>query len=325
MGDDRDLVVVDGWVGGGPYSKGLMAQTLMATGLSPGQAYSMAAAIARELDSAEEEALSLGRLRAIARATLGQDEGDEVIARYRQRQSLRRLEVPLVILIGGASGVGKSTLATEVAHRLVITRVASTDMVRQVMRAFFSIDLMPAIHYSSFEAGGSVRVPLPREADLSRAGFVEQTKAVAVGISSLIERAIAESQSMIVEGVHLVPGFLDRSRWKDALVLEFVLAVSDRDQHRQRFAVRDWETGGIRPLRRYKEGFPRIRRIQKFILAQTTAHDVPVIDNVAIDDTVKQVMRMTLDAVGRHMHLDEADKRGDGTAPLKSGAPIPIE
>ena len=221
MPDDREPVVIDG-LGGSPYSKGLMAQTLMATGLSPVRAYGMAAAVGRELDASSDRALTLGDLRAIARATLGDEEGDEVIAGYRQWRLLRRMEVPLVILIGGATGVGKSTLATEVAHRLGITRVASTDMIRQVMRAFFSIDLMPAIHYSSFEAGESVRVPLPRGTDLSRAGFIEQTETVAVGISSLIERAITEAQSLIVEGVHLVPGFLDRSRWKDALVLEFI-------------------------------------------------------------------------------------------------------
>ena len=309
MADDRELVTLDA-VGGEPYSKGLIAQTLMATGLSPVRAYGMAAAIAHELDNTTDNTLTLGRLRAVARETLGQEEGDEVIARYRQWQSLHRIEVPLVILIGGATGVGKSTLATEVAHRLGITRVASTDMIRQVMRAFFSIDLMPAIHFSSFEAGESVRVPLPRETDLSRAGFIEQTKAVAVGISSLIERAINEAQGMIVEGVHLVPGFLDRTRWKEALVLEFVLSVSDRDLHRQHFAVRDWETGGTRPLLRYDEGFPHIRRIQKYILAQAAVHQVPVIDNVRIDDTVKQVMRMTLEAVGHHMRIDEADEAG---------------
>jgi len=304
MLDDREPTIVDG-AGGAPYSKGLMAQTLMATGLSPVLAYGMAAAVARELERAPDKSLTLGGLRAIARDTLGEAEGDEVIALYRQWQSLRRMEVPLVILIGGATGVGKSTLATEVAHRLGVTRVASTDMVRQVMRAFFSIDLMPAIHYSSFEAGESVRVPVPRETDLSRAGFIEQTKAVAVGISSLIERAINEAQSLIVEGVHLVPGFLDRSRWKEALVLEFVLSVADRDLHRQHFAVRDWETGGVRAMRRYTEALPHIRRIQKYIVAQAAVHHVPVIDNVRIDDAVKQAMRMTLDAVGRHMHLDE--------------------
>lgn len=304
MPDDREPVVVDG-AGGAPYSKGLMAQTLMATGLSPMLAHGMAAAVGRELEASSGKALTLDDLRVIARETLGRSEGDEVIALYRHWRSLHRMEVPLVILIGGTTGVGKSTLATEVAHRLGITRVASTDMVRQVMRAFFSIELMPAIHYSSFEAGESVRVPVPPETDLSRAGFIEQTKAVAVGISSLIERAINEAQSLIVEGVHLVPGFLDRSRWKEALVLEFVLSVADRDLHRQHFAVRDWETGGVRAMRRYTEALPHIRRIQKYIVAQAAVHHVPVIDNVRIDDAVKQAMRMTLDAVGRHMHLDE--------------------
>lgn len=304
MPDDREPVVADG-AGGAPYSKGLMAQTLMATGLSPMLAHGMAAAVGRELEASSGKALTLDDLRVIARETLGRSEGDEVIALYRQWRSLHRMEVPLVILIGGTTGVGKSTLATEVAHRLGITRVASTDMVRQVMRAFFSIELMPAIHYSSFEAGESVRVPVPPETDLSRAGFIEQTKAVAVGISSLIERAINEAQSLIVEGVHLVPGFLDRSRWKEALVLEFVLSVADRDLHRQHFAVRDWETGGVRAMRRYTEALPHIRRIQKYIVAQAAVHHVPVIDNVRIDDAVKQAMRMTLDAVGRHMHLDE--------------------
>jgi 2-phosphoglycerate kinase len=309
MADDNERIIVDD-AGGVPYSRGLMAQTLMAAGLSPVRAYGMAAAIGRGLESADDQALTLGRLRALAHETLGQEEGDEMIARFRQWQSLRRMEVPLVILIGGATGVGKSTLATEVAHRLGITRVASTDMIRQVMRAFFSIELMPAIHYSSFEAAQAMRVPLPSQTDLSRAGFIEQTKAVAVGISSLIERAIDEAQSMIVEGVHLVPGFLDRSRWKEALVLEFVLAVSDIELHRRHFAVRDWETSGIRAMRRYEKGFPHIRRIQKYILAQAASHEVPVIDNVRIDDTVTRVMHMSLDAVGRHMRLDETDARG---------------
>jgi 2-phosphoglycerate kinase len=47
-------------------------------------------------------------------------------------------------------------VATEVAHRLGITRVTSTDFIRQTMRAFFSDEFMPAIHTSSFEAGSAI-------------------------------------------------------------------------------------------------------------------------------------------------------------------------
>jgi len=36
------------------------------------------------------------------------------------------------VLIGGTTGTGKSTVASEVAHRLGITRVTSTDFIREV-------------------------------------------------------------------------------------------------------------------------------------------------------------------------------------------------
>ncbi len=302
MSDD-ELVIVDG-EDDTPYSKGLMAQTLMATGLSPMFAYTIATAVERDLGKTPHRAITLGGLREIAHEVLGCEEGDVLIARYLQWRSLRKMEVPLIILVGGATGVGKSTIATQLAHRLGINRVASTDMVRQVMRAFFSQELMPAIHYSSFEAGESVRVPVATASDLSKMGFIEQTKSVAVGISSLLERATVEGHKMIMEGVHVVPGFIDRSQWRDALVLEFVVAVTDPDRHRRHFAVREWETGGIRPLRRYLDSFAKIRRIQKYILAQAVANDVPVVDNVSIDETVKQVMAMTLHEIGRHMKVE---------------------
>jgi len=280
-----------------PYSKGLMAQTLMATGLAPEQAYAVAAAVERRLRRRGPAALTLAGLREIACEQLGDQQGDVLIARFRQWQRLRRLETPLIVLIGGATGVGKSTLATELAHRLGITRVIGTDMVRQTMRAFFAPELMPAIHTSSFDAASAVRVPVPRETDLSKVGFIEQTKAVSVGIDALIARGIDEAQRMVVEGVHIVPGFLERSRWREALVLEFVLAVSDRDRHRSHFTVRDWETGGIRPLRRYVEHFAQIRRIQKYIVSRAREMDVPVVDGASLDENLSEVLGTILDRV----------------------------
>ena len=125
-----------------------------------------------------------------------------------------------------------------------------------------------------------MRVPVPRETDLTKVGFMEQTKAVCVGIEAIVERGITEAQQMVIEGVHLVPGFLDRSRWREAIVLEFVLAVTDKDRHRSNFTVRDWETGGVRPLRKYVEHFAQIRRIQKYIVGRAESLGVPVIDGV---------------------------------------------
>ena len=282
-----------------PYSKGLMAQSLMATGLSPERAYGLAAAVGRWLLQHGRAALTFEELRPLAAQTLGAEAGEALMVRLAQWRELRRLERPLIILIGGTTGVGKSTMAAQLANRLGIIRVASTDMVRQVMRAFLAPDLMPAIHYSSFECAKAVRIPLRGEVDLARAGFIEQTKTVAVGLEALVARAVDEAQSMILEGVHLVPGFLDRRRWRDALVIEVVVALPDPARHRTNFTARDWQTGGVRPLQKYLEHFAEIRRIQDYILTQATEHGVRVIANESIDDAVREVMDEVLRMVGQ--------------------------
>jgi 2-phosphoglycerate kinase len=309
MIDENSFVVVDPQATL-PFSKGLMAQSLMSTGLPPELAYDVAAAVERYLQRTGGAAVTLARLRTIACDTLGQVEGNALISSFVQWQQLWRLERPLIILIGGTTGVGKSTLASQVAHRLGIVRISSTDTIRQVMRAFFSVDLMPAIHTSSFDAAAAVRVPMPRGTDLSKMGFIEQTKDVCVGIDAVVERALEEAQSIILEGVHVVPGFLDHSRWHDALVLEFVLSIADPDRHRSHFAVREFETGGVRPLQRYLAHFAQIRRIQKYILARASQYNVTVVDNRDIDAAVKTVMTAILQAVSEsHRSADEQGAR----------------
>ena len=84
---------------------------------------------------------------------LGDEGGPRAVRQLRRFRDLQELDLPVILLVGGGTGTGKSTVATEVAYRLGITRVTSTDFVRQTMRAFFSKEFMPSIHYSSFEAG----------------------------------------------------------------------------------------------------------------------------------------------------------------------------
>ena len=59
---------------------------------------------------------------------------------------------PLIFLIGGTAGCGKSTIATMLANRLDIVRTQSTDMLREVMRIMMPSQLVPVLHTSSFTA-----------------------------------------------------------------------------------------------------------------------------------------------------------------------------
>src|SRR5580765_8777711 len=174
--------------GGMPYSKGLMARALVAAGVSIERAYELATRI--EVDLAERDARStdLDRVEELACEVLGFDEGSDVVRRLRRYAALHSLDMPILLFVGGATGTGKSTVATEAAHRLGITRVTSTDFIRQTIRAFFSAEFMPSVHQSSFEThalGGET-------GDQLLDGFLEQTHNVLVGVDAVIGRALTE-------------------------------------------------------------------------------------------------------------------------------------
>jgi 2-phosphoglycerate kinase len=192
-------------------------------------------------------------------------------------ERLKRLGAPVLVLVGGTTGTGKSTLATEVAYRLGITRVTSTDFVRQTMRAFFSHEFMPSIHYSSFDAGDAFSSG-DDVADPMLAGFLDQSRNVLVGVNASIDRALQEGWSMVLEGVHLVPGMLP-VEFGDALVVQCVLTIDDEAEHADHFWVRDSSTDGMRPVRKYLDRLSDIRRLQDFISARAARAGVPVIEN----------------------------------------------
>jgi 2-phosphoglycerate kinase len=208
-------------------------------------------------------------------------------------EALGQLDIPLVVLVGGATGTGKSTVAVEVAHRLGITRVTSTDVVRQTMRAFFSREFMPSIHFSSFEAAPSVAEDV--DSDPVIRGFLDQTRNVLVGVKAVLGRALEEGYSVALEGVHVVPGLVEPV--DGAVFCQVVLAIEDEDEHAAHFWTRDAD--GLRPFEKYLRALPEIRRVQDYVVERATRCGVPVIDNADVGTTVDRVVELVLAEVER--------------------------
>jgi 2-phosphoglycerate kinase len=278
-----------------PYSKGMMARALMAVGVEPQRAYELAVRIEHDLALRGAEVADLERIDELAAEILGQEEGSGALRQLRRFRELRELEVPLVILIGGATGTGKSTVATELAYRLGITRVTSTDFVRQTMRAFFSHEFMPTIHYSSFEAGEGLPAEEQETGDPTLLGFLEQTRNVLVGVQASIDRALAEGWSMVLEGVHLVPGMIPATI-PGALVVPCVLEIEDEEHHGSHFFHRDLMSEERRPVAKYLDHLAEIRRIQAYIVGRARRSGVPVILNHDVDEAVADVMELVVSA-----------------------------
>ena len=280
-----------------PYSKGLMARALMRVGVSAVRAHEIARRIEKDLLDRKEDTVGMDRLQELCAQVLGEEEGETAVGRLRRYRDLEEIDMPIIVLIGGATGTGKSTVATEVAYRLGITRVTSTDFVRQTLRAFFSPEFMPSIHYSSFEAGKGLRSAEEEEVDPLLHGFLDQTRNVLVGVNAAIERSLAEGWSTVLEGVHLVPGMT--APINDALVVQCVLAIDSEEAHASHFWIRDIASDGARSLDKYLERLSDIRYLQDYIIERAEREGVPVIRNKDRESATSAVIELVMHAADR--------------------------
>jgi 2-phosphoglycerate kinase len=291
---DHD-VMVEGEGARFPYSKGIMAQSLMASGLPPNVAYEAARSIEVKLKNDQVSSISRVELRRMTYNILREESTQEHAERYLLWRKLKRPEKPLIIMIGGATGVGKSTVAAEVAHRLGITRIICTDIIRSVMRGMISPGLLPAIHSSSYSVADTLSVPLPEDSEPILIGFTEQVSKIAVGIDAVVDRAAEEKVSTVVEGVHVIPKFTPERQEK---VHEIVIMISatDYETHKARFYQR-YEENIDRPAERYISHFDAIRSIQDYISKLAQDYNIPVVDNVNLDQTVESTLEQITRAV----------------------------
>ena len=287
---------VDGEMYKEPFSKGIMSRSLNVADIGIERAHDIASDIEASLIKENVTEISSVELAEVVLTHLENIDLD-IALKYKNWRSLRNSNEPLIILIGGASGVGTSSMAFELANRLRLKNLISTDMIREVMRKIVSKELSPVIHKSSFDAYESVRTPSIR-IDSVIEGFISHVDVVNVGIEAIIERSTKEGISTIIEGVHIVPGFIRRDLMEKNNIIMFTLTVDDEDAHKQRFYSRCRQPWVKRSLERYMENFGAIRKTQRFLIEQAKIHDTRIIDNVDINETIEIMVDDILNEFG---------------------------
>lgn len=302
-GPTRHVTIRDGKAGL-PYSKGLMATSVMAAGLPPYRAYHVAEVIEQRLHEESRTDISTAELFELAARVLEEAVGPRYAGNYRLWHRAQDRTVPLIVLIGGTTGVGKSTVATTVASRLGIVRIVSTDSIREVMRGIFTAEMMPSIHTSSFDVG-RLLPSLPGTVDPVIAGFRQQVQAVSVGVSKVIRRAVVEGTDVIVEGAHLVPGAIQLPGKDEAIVAPLIITVDDEQIHRSHFLARAQDAHGDRRTgdasqgsagNRYLRCLDSIRTVQDYVRALAREHGVPVVPSYSLDAAVSRAMELIVSA-----------------------------
>ena len=289
-----------------PFSKGILSRSLNVADIGFERAYDIASDIesdliqnnVTEITSYELADVVLNHLKTV---------NPKIAKKYENWRSLRKSNEPLIILIGGASGVGTSSMAFELATRLRLKNIIGTDMIREVMRKIISKELSPVVHKSSFDAYESVRFPSIK-IDPVIEGFINHVDVVNVGIEAIIERSVKEGISIIIEGVHVVPGFIRKDLMENNNIIVFSLTVDDEESHRQRFYSRCRQPWVKRSLERYMDNFDTIRKTQQFLVEQSKIHDARIINNVDINETVDVMISDILEKFGGENNVEQESK-----------------
>ena len=200
----------------------------------------------------------------------------------------------LIILIGGTAGCGKSTTATDLASHLNIVRTQSTDMLREVMRFMIPKHLQPMLHASSYTAWKE----LPQSnQDISQKellinGYCTQAELMSVAIKAVIQRALRENVSLIIEGVHVHPAYIDNlveNENENTVVVPIMLGVIKRNKLQRRLSGRSTKVPQRR-AERYLENFKSIWGIQTYLLSEADKVNTTIIVNDSRDDVFREIM-----------------------------------
>ncbi len=290
---DERIVIHDRSGNSLPFSRGIMATSLLATGIPTEDAYRLASAVQLRLLETKTNDLDAEGLVAFTTAVLGEtSSGREIAERWESWRRAKRTGRPLVIALGGAPGVGKSTIATRLAVRLDITRVVTTDAIREVLRTVVPAVVLPELHQSTFElvVAGSID-PFT--------GFNRQCDAVGAAAAAVADRLAREHRSMIIEGVHLRPGMLSLALAEhpaNPIVVERLIVQQQVDFHEESLRRR----GFSEPLRRghrHLNGLDEIRAIQDHLITQAERARVSVIDIADTGEFTQDLIHEIVDRV----------------------------
>ncbi len=280
-----------------PFSKGLLTQSITAAGIKPEEAYKIAFDLEEELIKKDIMRISKKKLFEEVFRTIKKNYSFHLAGLYKLASRIDELDRPVIIYLAGASGTGKSVMSTFLAGRLGINKITGTDTIREIMRLVFNRDLLPSLHNSSSKAGVGMPKALDKNTRLI-SGFCLQAQQVSVGVKAVVDRAVKERTSMIIEGVHLFPYMQQtlQEGTKRAYHIPITLSLMNDKHHKDRFLERG-KGNELRKKEPYLRSFENIRSIHEYCILESENNEIEVVDNEDFDETTNTLMQLIINTL----------------------------
>ena len=143
---------------------------------------------------------------------------------------------------------------------------------------------------------------------------------MSVGLSAVVRRSLEEGVSAVLEGVHLVPGYLRVSDFAEAIMVPMLITLPSDEEHRAHFESREHESQHHRPRSRYMRYFQEIRSMQRYLEDVARQQGVPLLDGLSLDDSADRAVSLVLEQVLAELSPQErAALLGEGEEGLGVG------
>ena len=192
---------------------------------------------------------------------------------------------PKIVLIGGIPGVGKTSIAGEIAKALDIDIVLSGDYLREFIRPFGDYAKFSVMSRSVYDAWTSFG---ERNRENIVSGFLAQSEIMNAGISAIIRRAVVNGEDMVIEQLHFVPSQLGRDLINQ--ILPIYLYIHDIDIHRDRLRERVNFTHANSPGERLADQLDTYRFMMDYSLEESRSYGIRIFESSDYRKTLKDVL-----------------------------------